>query len=50
MTLVNMLVQAPHPLLPNYGYGSTRAYYQDVMMQILLNGGERTLEEYKALG
>ena len=43
-------VQAPKPLLPNYGYGSARTYLQDVNMLILLNGGERTLNEFKDVG
>ncbi|KAI0056503.1 S-adenosyl-L-methionine-dependent methyltransferase [Artomyces pyxidatus] len=40
---------APKPLLPNYGYGSTRTYLQDVNMLILLNAGERTLEEFNII-
>ncbi|ETW76185.1 hypothetical protein HETIRDRAFT_390575 [Heterobasidion irregulare TC 32-1] len=41
---------APEPLLPNYGYGSARTYLQDVNMLILLNAGERTLNEFKDIG
>ncbi|THH16261.1 hypothetical protein EW146_g4345 [Bondarzewia mesenterica] len=41
---------APRPLLPNYGFGSIRSYLQDVNMLILLNAGERTLDEFKDLG
>ncbi|KAI0040338.1 S-adenosyl-L-methionine-dependent methyltransferase, partial [Auriscalpium vulgare] len=41
---------APKPLLPNYGYGSARTYLSDVNMLILLNAGERTLEEFKEIG
>ena len=43
-------VQAPKPLLPNYGYGSLRTYLSDVNMLILLNAGERTLNEFKEMG
>ncbi|TFY76535.1 hypothetical protein EWM64_g7478 [Hericium alpestre] len=41
---------APKPLLPNYGYGNSRAYMQDVNMLVLTNAGERTLDEFLAIG
>ncbi|KAA1473174.1 S-adenosyl-L-methionine-dependent methyltransferase [Dentipellis sp. KUC8613] len=41
---------APKPLLPNYGYGSARAYTEDVSMLVLTNAGERTLDEFLAIG
>ncbi|KAI0044137.1 S-adenosyl-L-methionine-dependent methyltransferase [Auriscalpium vulgare] len=41
---------APKPLLPNFGYGNTRTYLQDVHMCIVLNACERTLAEFKDLG
>ncbi|KAF7323937.1 Methyltransf-2 domain-containing protein [Mycena kentingensis (nom. inval.)] len=43
-------VQAPDPLLHNHGQGRIRQYYLDVSLMALLNGGERTLEEYIQLG
>ncbi|THH16220.1 hypothetical protein EW146_g4386 [Bondarzewia mesenterica] len=42
--------KAPEPLLPNYGFGGIRSYLQDVNMLVLLNAGERTLEEFADLG
>ncbi|KII94520.1 hypothetical protein PLICRDRAFT_692890 [Plicaturopsis crispa FD-325 SS-3] len=42
--------KAPSPLLPNYGAGSMRAYCMDIGMLSVMNGGERTLEEWVALG
>jgi hypothetical protein len=41
---------APKPLLPNYGAGNIRPYYQDLNMLCVLNAGERTIDEFKALG
>ncbi|KAJ6549715.1 O-methyltransferase-domain-containing protein [Mycena capillaripes] len=40
---------APEPLLPNFGAGSVRAYYQDYTMLALFNSRERTEEEFSAL-
>lgn len=48
--MMTQAIQAPEPLLPNFGAGSSRPFMQDVEMMILLNGGERTLDELKALG
>ena len=42
--------QAPEPLLPNYGVGSIRQYNLDLNMMVVLNGKERTLEEFVELG
>ncbi|KAH0581808.1 hypothetical protein H2248_011490 [Termitomyces sp. 'cryptogamus'] len=41
--------RAPHPLLPNYGAGSARMYYQDMTMLIMYISKERTLDESVAL-
>jgi len=41
---------APEPLLPNYGAGNIRHYNQDLNMMCMLNAGERTLDEFIALG
>jgi len=41
---------APKPLLPNYGAGNIRPYYQDLNMLCVMNAGERTIDEFKALG
>lgn len=41
---------APEPLLPNYGNGRIRRYYQDVNMMISLNSKERTLQEFIDIG
>ncbi|KAG6852680.1 hypothetical protein C0991_009963 [Blastosporella zonata] len=40
---------APSPLLPNYGAGSQRTYYQDITMLIMYISKERTLDESVAL-
>lgn len=45
-----ILIQAPEPLLPNYGAGSTRMYLQDVTMLVLLNAEERTLTQLRGIG
>ncbi|KAJ7634561.1 S-adenosyl-L-methionine-dependent methyltransferase [Roridomyces roridus] len=39
-------VQAPSPLLPNWGMGRVRQYNQDINMMVLVNGQERTLVEF----
>ncbi|KAG6916944.1 hypothetical protein DXG01_004631 [Tephrocybe rancida] len=39
-------VEAPEPLLPNYGEGRIRQYNLDVCLMVLLNSRERTLEEF----
>ncbi|KAJ6571689.1 S-adenosyl-L-methionine-dependent methyltransferase [Mycena capillaripes] len=44
------LKKAPAPLLSNYGEGRIRQYYLDVSLMVLVNGRERTLEEYVKLG
>lgn len=41
---------APEPLLPNYGNGRIRRYYQDITMLIGLNSKERTLQEFIDIG
>ncbi|CAK5272568.1 unnamed protein product [Mycena citricolor] len=46
----NELTRAPEPLLPNYGQGRIRQYYLDVSLMVLLNGKERTLDDYVQLG
>ncbi|KAJ7659940.1 S-adenosyl-L-methionine-dependent methyltransferase [Mycena rosella] len=38
--------RAPEPLLPNYGLGNVRPYTQDITMLFMLNGKERTLQEF----
>ncbi|KAG6915159.1 hypothetical protein DXG01_012954 [Tephrocybe rancida] len=40
---------APSPLLPNYGAGSARTYYQDMTMLVMYISKERTLDESVAL-
>ncbi|KAJ6628890.1 S-adenosyl-L-methionine-dependent methyltransferase [Mycena sp. CBHHK59/15] len=42
--------EAPWPLLPNYGVGRVRPYYQDINMMNFHNSKERTLEEFVNLG
>ncbi|KAF7981927.1 hypothetical protein HWV62_30695 [Athelia sp. TMB] len=42
--------QAPMPLLPSYGAGNILPYYQDINMMNYVNGKERSLDEFKALG
>nr|P0CT90.1 RecName: Full=3-O-methyltransferase 2; Short=Mtrase 2 [Phanerochaete chrysosporium RP-78] len=41
---------APEPLLPNYGNGRIRRYYQDITMLLGLNSKERTLQEFIDIG
>ncbi|KAG5723110.1 Sterigmatocystin 8-O-methyltransferase [Termitomyces sp. T112] len=41
--------RAPYPLLPNYGAGSARTYYQDMTMLVMYISKERTLNESVAL-
>ncbi|EJD39491.1 S-adenosyl-L-methionine-dependent methyltransferase [Auricularia subglabra TFB-10046 SS5] len=43
-------VQAPFPMLPNYGIGAQRKYNQDINMLAGFNSRERTLDEFIALG
>jgi hypothetical protein len=43
-------MQAPKPLLPNFGSGNIRLYNQDVNMLVMANSTERTFAEYTALG
>jgi len=40
------VIQAPAPLLPNFGVGRIRTHYLDMTMMTLFNSEERTLEEY----
>ncbi|KAG5715281.1 Sterigmatocystin 8-O-methyltransferase [Termitomyces sp. T112] len=40
------LKEAPEPLLPNYGAGHVRQYNLDIAAMVLLNGRERTIEEF----
>jgi len=40
------MIQAPAPLLPNFGVGRIRTHYLDMTMMTLLNSEERTLEDY----
>ena len=42
--------QAPEPLLPNYGMGRIHRYRLDLVMMLLHNGKERTLEEFIKIG
>ena len=46
----SVLEQAPEPLLPNYGVGSIRQYNLDLNMLVLLNGKQRTFEEFVGIG
>lgn len=43
-------LQAPEPLLPNYGEGRLRQYTMDINMMTLVNGRERTLKDFIRLG
>lgn len=43
-------LEAPEPLLPNYGLGNIRAYNQDVNMLSMFNAGERELSQFISLG
>lgn len=40
------VIQAPAPLLPNFGVGRIRTHYLDMTMMVLFNSEERTLEDY----
>ena len=42
--------QAPEPLLPNYGVGRIRQYRLDLVMMLMWNSKERTLEEFIKIG
>jgi len=44
------LGQAPEPLLPNYGLGRIRQYRLDLVMMLVCNSKERTLEEFIKVG
>jgi len=41
---------APEPLLPSFGAGNIRPYYQDITMMMMFNAKERSLDEFKVLG
>jgi len=43
-------VQAPEPLLPNYGMGQIRLYQQDINMMVLFNSKERTFQDFTDIG
>lgn len=43
-------VQAPEPLLPNFGEGRIRQYSMDINMMALFNSAERTLDDFIQLG
>jgi len=43
-------LQAPEPLLPNYGDGRLRQYAMDINIMTLMNGRERTLMDFIRLG
>jgi hypothetical protein len=43
-------MQAPEPLLPNYGEARIRQYTVDINMMTVLNSKERTLEDFIILG
>lgn len=42
----SLYLQAPEPLLPNYGMGNIRPYNQDVNMLSCFNAGERELSQF----
>lgn len=44
------ILQAPEPLLANFGMGRARLYNQDINMMNVLNSKERTLDEFVKLG
>ncbi|KAF5364059.1 hypothetical protein D9756_000982 [Leucocoprinus leucothites] len=44
------LKQADPPLLPNYGVGRIRQFYTDAIMMVLLNGRERTFDDFIQIG
>ncbi|TFY65537.1 hypothetical protein EVG20_g5555 [Dentipellis fragilis] len=41
---------APKPLSPNFGYGNSMSFMEDVSMFVGTNSGERTLDEFIQLG
>lgn len=41
-----IILDAPSPLLRNYGYASRFKHMRDLSMMTLMNGQERTLEEW----
>jgi len=43
-------LQAPEPLIPNYGDGRLRQYTMDINMMTLMNGRERTPIDFIRLG
>jgi hypothetical protein len=43
-------MQAPEPLLPNFGEGRIRQYILDINMMAVFNSRERTLEQFIELG
>jgi len=43
------IIQAPAPLLPNFGVGRIQTHYLDMAMMTLFNSEERTLEDYMKL-
>jgi hypothetical protein len=43
-------IQAPEPLLPNYGVGKVRQYNLDMTMLLCYNSKERVLQEFARLG
>ncbi|EIN06884.1 S-adenosyl-L-methionine-dependent methyltransferase [Punctularia strigosozonata HHB-11173 SS5] len=45
----SLIPVAPEPLLPNYGLGRIREYYQDLNMMVCLNAKERTLDDFTSL-
>ncbi|KZT29636.1 S-adenosyl-L-methionine-dependent methyltransferase [Neolentinus lepideus HHB14362 ss-1] len=42
--------RAPKPLLPNYGFGSSMVYGQDLRMLLTLNAKERSVQDFADLG
>lgn len=43
-------MQAPDPMLPNYGAGQIRLYHLDLTMMMCFNTRERTITEMLNLG
>jgi hypothetical protein len=43
-------LQAPEPLLPNYGVGKVRQYNLDLTMLLCYNSKERSLQEFVQIG
>ncbi|TFY65534.1 hypothetical protein EVG20_g5551 [Dentipellis fragilis] len=41
---------APKPLSPNFGYGNSMSFMEDMSMFLATNSGERTLDEFIQLG